>query len=78
VILSLTAAGRALHRKLWTVAMRCNAEFMDSLAPAQRRALLGALDTLARCAREALDSEPPRRSRAARPRTGNAVASAAP
>lgn len=78
VMLSLTPAGRALHRKLWTVAMRCNAEFMESLSAPQQRALLGALDTLARRAREALEAaQAPRKARAARPRRDSAAASAA-
>ena len=54
VMLSLTAAGRALRRRLWAVAMRCNEEFLASLSPASRRGLMDALDTLTKKARTAL------------------------
>ncbi len=54
VSLSLTAAGRALQRDLWGVAMRCNDDFLESLSDADRRGLMNALDTLAAKARAAL------------------------
>jgi len=64
VILSLTATGRALHRQLWAIAMRCNDEFLASLSTAARKGLLEALDTLAAKARASLHA-----GRAKRPRT---------
>jgi DNA-binding MarR family transcriptional regulator len=54
VTLSLTTKGGDLHRRLWSVAMRCNKEFLDSLSPASRHGLLDALDTLASKARAGL------------------------
>lgn len=54
ITLSLTPAGRALHRRLWTVAMRCNDEFLASLSSASRKGLLDALDTLTAKAKETL------------------------
>lgn len=54
VTLSLSAQGRALRRRLWAVAMRCNREFLDSLGPESRRGLMEALDTLTATARARL------------------------
>jgi DNA-binding MarR family transcriptional regulator len=54
VSLALTPAGRALHRRLWPVAMRCNQRFLDALGKAQQRALIRALDALAEAARDPL------------------------
>ena len=61
VTLSLTASGRALRRRLWAVAMRCNEEFLASLSPASRRGLIDALDTLTKKARAALADGRPRK-----------------
>ncbi len=60
VMLSLTDEGRALRRRLWAVAMRCNREFLDSLSPASRRGLMDALDTLTAKARATLGRGRPR------------------
>ncbi|MBM3519003.1 MAG: MarR family transcriptional regulator [Alphaproteobacteria bacterium] len=54
VILSVTASGRALHRRLWRVAMRCNNGFLNSLSSSSRRGLLEALDTLTAAAKATL------------------------
>lgn len=54
VILSVTASGRALHRRLWSVAMRCNDDFLKSLSAASRKGLLEALDTLSAAAKASL------------------------
>lgn len=51
VELSLTTQGRALHRKLWAVAMECNDSYLHGLSAAQQELLFGALDTLAAAAR---------------------------
>lgn len=51
VNLSLTPRGRALHRKLWDVAMACNDAYLAELSAAQRTALFGALDVLAATAK---------------------------
>jgi DNA-binding MarR family transcriptional regulator len=51
VTLALTPQGRALHRRLWPIAMRCNQQFLDSLSKADQRALMRALDALAETAR---------------------------
>lgn len=51
VDLRLTAQGRALHRKLWTIAMRGNEQLLAGLSEAERRLLLGVLDRLADMAR---------------------------
>jgi DNA-binding MarR family transcriptional regulator len=56
VNLSLTTEGRALHRRLWTVAMKCNDLFLKSLNVAERKALTSALDTLTHKARASLDA----------------------
>ncbi|CAN5752066.1 hypothetical protein BH09PSE5_BH09PSE5_04950 [soil metagenome] len=55
VNLSLTTAGRALHRKLWKLAMACNDDFLASLKKDERTVLLKALDSLATTARESID-----------------------
>lgn len=65
VILSLTASGRALHRRLWNVAMRCNDDFLHSLSESSRKGLLAALDTLTAVAKASLKS----RRRSASPRS---------
>jgi DNA-binding MarR family transcriptional regulator len=44
--LSLTAKGRALHRRLWKVVMQCNSDFLGSLSDVEQRVLMSALDTL--------------------------------
>jgi DNA-binding MarR family transcriptional regulator len=54
--LVLTPAGRALHRKLWRIAMQCNDELLAALTPRQHEVLLSVLDTLAGAAQAALDS----------------------
>lgn len=65
VDLQLTAQGRALHRKLWTIAARSNDQWLASLSEAQRRVLFDALDTLAQAVR-APSGEPRARRAAAR------------
>jgi len=62
VILSLTAPGRALHRRLWGVAMRCNDDFLLSLSNSSRKGLLTALDTLTAVAKASLKSRRSSRS----------------
>lgn len=57
VELALTASGAALHRKLWSLAMRCNEEFLSVLSQTQREVLMDALDLLAQAARTVVDSE---------------------
>lgn len=57
VNLSLTPEGRALHRRLWTVAMQCNDAFLESLTAAERKALTSALDKLAVKAKATLHPE---------------------
>jgi DNA-binding MarR family transcriptional regulator len=59
VTLALTDEGRALRRRLWAVAMRCNAEFLDSLGAADRKGLLSALDKLAAKAKATLGHRKP-------------------
>ncbi|MGE0807176.1 MAG: MarR family winged helix-turn-helix transcriptional regulator [Burkholderiaceae bacterium] len=65
VDLQLTAQGRALHRKLWTIAMRSNDQFLASLNQAERKLLYGALDTLAAAARVPADEPRAKRGGAA-------------
>lgn len=55
VNLSLTSQGRALHRRLWPIAMRCNQQFLEALGKSEQRALLRALDALAAASRDPVE-----------------------
>lgn len=57
VILSVTASGRALHRRLWSVAMRCNDDFLSTLNASSRKGLLNALNTLTAAAKASLKGQ---------------------
>jgi DNA-binding MarR family transcriptional regulator len=70
VILSLSAAGRALQRDLWNLAMRCNDEFLGTLSDTDRRGLMNSLETLAATARRSLVSAG-KRKRAGRAKAGH-------
>ena len=56
VDLVLTPKGRALHQRLWKIAMRCNDEFLASVSAADRQVLFKVLDTLAGKAKSAMES----------------------
>ena len=58
VSLSLTGQGRALHRKLWDVAMSCNDGYLAALSTVQRNALFGALEALTTAAKADLAGRP--------------------
>jgi DNA-binding MarR family transcriptional regulator len=54
VLLSLTAAGKALHRKLWKVATQTNQDFLETLGQKEPTVLLKALDSLSDAAEESI------------------------
>lgn len=56
VNLALTTKGRALHRRLWTVAMQCNSDFLESLSKSERDVLMAALDTLSGKAKASIEA----------------------
>ncbi len=56
VNLTLTTKGRALHRRLWTVAMQSNGDFLESLNKTEREVLMAALDTLSGKAKASIEA----------------------
>jgi DNA-binding MarR family transcriptional regulator len=56
VDLLLTAQGKALHRRLWKVAMQSNTDFLANLSTEERKVLLSALDKLTSKAKSSMEA----------------------
>jgi DNA-binding MarR family transcriptional regulator len=66
VNLSLTVAGKALHRKLWKLAMQSNSDFLKNLDAKERTVLLKALNSLAATAKDSIERSQKKAAVAAR------------
>jgi len=55
VDLAVTAKGRALHRKLWKLAMECNDALLSDITDTQKKTFMRVLDALTASVRAGID-----------------------